>query len=52
MPARLALDSVATPLPFVTAVPTGFPFSVNAIVFPLTGEPAAFSVADTALEPP
>ena len=52
MPARLTLASVATPLAFVTAVPTALPFSVNAIVFPLTGEPAALSVADTALEPP
>jgi hypothetical protein len=51
MPARLALEIVATPPAFVTAVPTELPFNVNAIVFPLTGEPEALKVADTLLEP-
>src|SRR6266850_6404065 len=52
MPVRLALASVATPLAFVTAVPLATPCSVNAIAFPLTGDPAALNVADRAVVPP
>src|SRR5262249_35355145 len=52
MPLRLAFESVATPLALVTAEPTLLPFSVNAIVFPLTGEPLAVSVADRFPVPP
>jgi hypothetical protein len=51
MPVKLVFKR-ATPLAFVTAVPTEPPFSVNAIVFPLRGEPEAVNVADTLLEPP
>jgi hypothetical protein len=52
MPLRLTLVSVATPLAFVTTVPTATPSSVNATDFPLTGNPDAVSVADTWLVPP
>jgi hypothetical protein len=51
-PERLALAIVATPKALVVADPTATPFIVNAIVFPLTGDPAALSVADTTLVPP
>src|SRR2546428_140109 len=52
IPLRLAFESVATPEAFVVALPTEFPLSVNAIDFPLTGEPPAVSVADSDTVPP
>src|SRR5919204_5221130 len=51
-PARLTPPRVATPLPFVGALPTLFPFKVNAIDFPLTPVAPAVSVADRVVAPP
>ena len=47
MPANEALLIVATPLAFVTAVPTEFPFNEKDRVFPLTPVELEVSVADT-----
>jgi hypothetical protein len=52
IPLRLALFSVATPEALVVAVPTELPFSEKLIVFPLTPEPPAVSVADKFVVPP
>ena len=52
MPPRLAFESVAMPLAFVLAVPTGLPLRVKLTVFPLTGEPFAVSTAERVVVPP
>src|SRR6266850_354395 len=49
---RLALLRVATPLPFVTAVPTVPLFNLKVMVFPLTPAPPAVRVADRFAVPP
>ena len=51
MPARLT-ERVATPLAFVLAAPTAVPFSVNVMVFPLTGVPLAVRMAERVVVPP
>ena len=40
IPDRLTLDSVATPLAFVVAVPALVPLSAKLMVLPLTAEPS------------
>ena len=52
IPARLTPLSVATPDAFVVALPTLLPFNVKAIVFPLTPDPEAVSVAERFTDPP
>ena len=52
IPARLTPLSLATPLPFVTALPALEPLSVNETVLPLTGLPPEVSVADSVVVPP
>src|ERR671929_2336747 len=52
MPERLTPLNVATPLPCVAALPTLFPFSVKATVFPPTGLPPPVSVAERVVVPP
>ena len=52
MPARLALDSVATPDEFVVAEPTELPFSENWIGLPLTPDPPEVRVACRLTVPP
>ena len=44
IPDRLASVLVATPLPFVVAVPTGLPLRVKLIVLPLIGDESAVLV--------
>jgi hypothetical protein len=48
---RLPLDKVATPLPFVTALPTEPPFSVKVIVFPDTAAPPIVLVRVAVITP-
>src|SRR5438876_10100451 len=52
MPLRLALLSVAIPLPFVVADPTVAPLSLKVIVLPLTALPLDVSVAESVVMPP
>jgi hypothetical protein len=52
IPARLALASVATPLPFVIALPTLEPFSEKFTVSLGTGLPPEVSVAESDVVPP
>ena len=52
MPTRLALFSVAVPVPSVVALPTLFPLSLNEIDSPGTGLPAEVSVAESVAIPP
>src|SRR5262249_31573980 len=52
MPARLTPERVATPLPFVVALPTDVPFSVNATDWLERPEPPCVSVAESVVVPP
>jgi hypothetical protein len=52
MPARLTPFRVATPVAFVVALPTLFPFSVKSTVAPLTPFPPEVSVAERFVVPP
>jgi hypothetical protein len=52
IPVRLTPLSVTTPDPFVVAVPTLLPFKLKLIVFPLTPDPEAVSVAERFTVPP
>src|SRR5262245_14823122 len=51
-PPTLTPASVATPLPLVTADPTGEPFSENAMLLPPTGAAPTVSVAESVVVPP
>ena len=52
MPASETFESVATPEPFVTALPTGLPFSVKLMVWPLMPFTPSVSVAERLTVPP
>lgn len=52
IPDKLAFGTVAIPEPLVDALPTGLPFKVKLIGFPLTPVPPAVSVADRVAVPP
>src|SRR5205809_5423114 len=52
MPDRLAFETVATPLAFVTALPPLLPLSVKLIVLLLTPLPPDVSVAERFAVPP
>ena len=52
IPDRLALASVATPLPLVVALPTELPLRVKLMVLPLTPEAPEVKVADKLTVPP
>jgi hypothetical protein len=52
IPEMLTLETVATPLAFVVALPTGVPFRLKLMLLPVTGEPIEVRVADSAVMPP